>query len=121
MNTTTLDQARQFSLASLLTSYPEDELVHTLAELPLGDHPGAARMRAFLFGEGTVDDLRSAYVDLFDRGGDRASLYETEYGRMRGMSKGNDLADIAGFYRAFGLDLDPDTARETGDHVAIEL
>lgn len=121
MNTTTLDRARQFSLASLLTSYPEAELLHTIAELPLGDHPGAARIWGFLSQEGTIDDLRSAYVDLFERGGERASLYETEYGRMRGMSKGNDLADIAGFYRAFGLDLDPDHARETGDHIAIEL
>lgn len=121
MNTQTLDQARQFSLASLLTSYPEDDLADTVIALPLNEHPGAARMREFLSRAGTVDDVRSMYVELFDRGGDRASLNETEYGRMAGMSKGNDLADIAGFYRAFGLDLDPEHSHEVGDHVAVEL
>ena len=35
-----------------------------------------------------------------------ASVYETEHGRMRGLSKGHDLADLAGFYGAFGLPLD---------------
>ena len=68
-----------------------------------------------------LDELRSSYVDLFDRGDGRVPLYETEYGRMRGMSKGNDLADIAGFYQAFGLTNEADRVHEMLDHVAVEL
>ena len=59
---------------------------------------------------------------LFDYGAGRTPLYETEYGRMRGMSKGTELADINGFYRAFGLDAaDGDEQREMGDHLGVEL
>lgn len=117
------DTARDFALASMLAAYPDRELETTAETLrgALVDHAAAAPMFAFLDAEGGYDALRSRYVDLFDRGKGRTSLYETEYGRMRGMSKGNDLADIAGFYHAFGLDLDTDAAHEMLDHVAVEL
>jgi len=117
------DQARDFALASMLAAYPDRELEATTEGLrgALADHPAAAPVLAWLDAEGGYDALRARYVDLFDRGKGRTSLYETEYGRMRGMSKGNDLADIAGFYHAFGLDLDTDAAHEMLDHVAVEL
>jgi len=111
--------ARQFSLASLLVSYPDEEAGLTLVSLA-DDLPAMPPLSALLRSPGGVDELRSAYIDLFDRGQGRASLYETEYGRMRGMAKGNDLADISGFYAAFGLTLDDD-ARELLDHLGIEL
>lgn len=115
---TNLDSIRDFSLASLFTSYPDREVEQTLLELQreLGSHPaGQAMLRA---GAAGFDDVRSLYVELFDRGGQRASLYETEHGRMRGMGKGNDLADISGFYAAFGFTRDE---REMVDNVAVEL
>ena len=67
-----------------------------------------------------IDALRERWIALFDAGKERVPLYETEYGRMRGLSKGNDLADLRGFYRAFGLDLGPRTY-DMLDHLAIEL
>lgn len=115
-------RARQFALASLIAAYPDDELGEILMDLKadLGEHEGAGPMIAAL-GETSLEELQGTYIDLFDRGKERVSLYETEHGRMRGLSKGNDLADIAGFYLAFGLKLDDEKSHEMLDHVAVEL
>lgn len=45
-------------------------------------------------------------------------IYEVEYDRNRAVSQGPTLADIAGFYRAFGLEL---AVNERPDHLALEL
>lgn len=45
-------------------------------------------------------------------------IYEAEYDRNRALTQGTTLADIAGFYRAFGLDI---ATRERPDHLALEL
>jgi nitrate reductase assembly molybdenum cofactor insertion protein NarJ len=117
------ERARELTLASLLSSYPDDDFAATLGELgaPLANHEGASGVVAALALPEGVDDVRSAYLGLFDSGKDRASLYETEYGRMRGMAKGNDLADIAGFYNAFGVTVAADEVHELPDHIAVEL
>jgi putative dimethyl sulfoxide reductase chaperone len=113
-------RSRHFLLASQVTGYPDRDLAETLVALreELRDHEGVGAMVAML--PDRLEDLQSTYVDLFDRGKRRVSLYETEHGRMRGLAKGNDLADLAGFYLAFGLTLD-DTVHEMLDHVAIQL
>ncbi len=117
-----LARARTFSLLSLVTTYPGDDLAEGLRVAHDWMGPRAIVATASLLERAAaLDDLRGDYLGLFDGGGDRASLYETEYGRMRGMAKGNDLADIAGFYEAFGLALDPEAAHEMLDHVAVEL
>jgi len=117
------ERAREFALASALASYPDDELVETLRSLgpSLDEHPCAGRFVRAANAEGGIEELRSSYIDLFDRGNARIALYETEYGRMRGLSKGNDLADISGFYRAFGLTPDDSSTHEMLDHIAVEL
>lgn len=114
-------RARDFALGSLAAAYPDDELAETFALFGpvLREHPGLGPLVAEHERAG-VSALASRFIDLFDQGKQRVSLYETEYGRMRGMSKGRDLADLSGFYRAFGLVLD-DEAHEMLDHVAIEL
>ena len=123
-------RARELQLASLLAAYPVEGMPAALDEAvaAVGETHAApaAAVRRALQEAGALDDLRSRYLRLFETGQGRASLYETEYGRMRGMSKGNDLADIAGFYQAFGLKLDdnpenPEATREMLDHVAVEL
>jgi len=112
------DRARDLAFVSMLVTYPDDELADLV--VAAGPCRAATALAAALAAPQGLIDLRSRYVDLFDRGGQRASLYETEYGRMRGMSKGNDLADLAGFYQAFGLTLD-ERRHEMLDHLAIEL
>lgn len=46
--------------------------------------------------------------------------YETRYGSRHLFQQTQQLSDIAGFYRAFGLDLSDD-AKERPDHLAVEL
>lgn len=46
--------------------------------------------------------------------------YETEYGKAHIFRQAHDMGDIAGFYRAFGLEVS-DNARERLDHISIEL
>ncbi len=112
-------RARDFLLASLATAYPQPELAETLASPSLRDHPALGAM-ATTIADG-VEPLQRTYVELFDKGKGRVSLYETEHGRMRGLSKGRDLADLAGFYTAFGLALDDTDLHEMLDHIAVEL
>lgn len=47
-------------------------------------------------------------------------LYETEYGQSHIFRKSQKLADIAGFYKAFGVDLSPEL-NDRWDHVSVEL
>lgn len=46
--------------------------------------------------------------------------YETQYGSSHIFWQSQQLADIAGFYKAFGLALD-NAAHERVDHIAVEL
>ncbi len=46
--------------------------------------------------------------------------YETEYGKAHIFRQAHDMGDIAGFYRAFGLEVSDD-ARERLDHISVEL
>ncbi len=125
-----------FVLASILSAYPDDtffENVNLLLEDKslekqtdgsLKEHLEKLRSSLDLISkaEGGIDELRSEYIDLFDRGRQVNSLYETEYGRERAMVKGNELVDISGFYRAFGFETGAEDVRaEMVDHVAVEL
>ncbi len=116
----TVPRSRDFFLASLLVSYPDDEVTSSLLAVaePLREHEGAGPLLASLLREG-ADELRSRHIDLFDQGKGRTSLYETEYGRMAGLGKGNALADIQGFYLAFGFQAGD--LGESMDHAAVEL
>ena len=116
--------AGTFSIASMLAGYPDHEVEATCTNLGenLRQHTGP---RAFLDfvqqSGGSFDAARGRYLELFDTGKQRVSLYETEYGRMRSAGKGHDLADIGGFYQAFGLAVDHDGGNEMLDHLAVEL
>ncbi len=125
-----------FIFASLLAAYPGDRFRDDLGQLVgsgdlLTEESGPlresfnrvrARLADILDNQQALDDLRSEYINLFDRGRQTNSLYETEYGRERAMVKGNQLVDIAGFYKAFGLETGGDGVQaEMIDHVAVQL
>ena len=67
--------------------------------------------------------LERAYEEVFDpSGGPRCPPNETVYTAVtpqHAMMKSFELADIAGFYRAFGVEMTPGTERP--DHIAAEL
>ena len=68
-----------------------------------------------------IDDWRSTHTRLFGhtaRG--TACPYETEYGQQGLFEQPRELATIAGFYHAFGLEV-ATIDRERADHVSCEL
>lgn len=66
----------------------------------------------------SLADLQAAYQSTFGIAG--SLCYETEYGLPHEYRQSQEMADIAGFYRAFGFELGGDI-RERPDHVTVEL
>lgn len=133
---TTPRPAMAFLMASRLSSYPDahwpDGLWTLLADAQCAAACAAVdpdswprlyqHLDAVLTSAEALDRLRAEYIATFDHGRVHHSLYETEYSRDRALVKGQALADIAGFYRAFGLAFgQEDGAHEMLDHVAVEL
>lgn len=117
-------RALAFCLASRLTAWPDDQTLTEARMLAEGLEDGDAAERALISLAANAEraNLEPEYVTLFEVGKGRCPVHETEYGRMRGMSKGNELADIRGFYTAFGMDrAETDAARQMADHLAVEL
>jgi TorA-specific chaperone len=78
--------------------------------------PAAALARP----EADLDELRSSHQRLFGHTARGAvSPYETEYGEEVLFQQPQELGDLAGFLRAFGLELRAD-AHERLDHVSCE-
>lgn len=63
-------------------------------------------------------ELQAAHRRTFGTAG--SLCYETEYGLPHEYRQSQEMADIAGFYRAFGFNLGGEV-RERPDHVAVEL
>ncbi len=124
---TALASPAPFLLASLITSYPDSHFAeYTATVLVDADLSLPVEVRGkiedALQNINKLDDLRSEYIDVFDRSKELNPLYETEYGRERAMFKANELSDIAGFYKAFGFDMGGDeVTKEMPDHLSVEL
>jgi DMSO reductase family type II enzyme chaperone len=68
---------------------------------------------------GHLGEIEGEYNRLF-RTGLLCTPYETEYDPMRSVRKGQELADILGFYSAFGLGPSQEQ-KELPDHIGVEL
>jgi nitrate reductase assembly molybdenum cofactor insertion protein NarJ len=115
-------RALAFCLAGRLTAWPDAKLgedARTLADGLLDGDALELRL-AELARSSNREAMESAYIELFENGPRRSPIHETEYGRMRGLAKGNDLADVEGFYLAFGLTR-LDCGEAMADHLGAEL
>ncbi|MCZ7646164.1 MAG: molecular chaperone TorD family protein [Planctomycetota bacterium] len=92
------------------------------AAAKLGDGLGAAfKDYQQDLGAAALSDLRTAHGELFGhtlRGS--VPPYEEEYGEREIARMSSELADLCGFYEAFGMSVDPE-AHERGDHITAEL
>lgn len=68
--------------------------------------------------ETPLSALQDAHCRTFGIAG--SLCYETEYGLPHEYRQSQEMADIAGFYRAFGFNLGGQK-RERPDHIAVEL
>ncbi len=66
----------------------------------------------------TLDELQFAHRHTFGIAG--SLCYETEYGLPHEYQQSQEMADLAGFYKAFGFYTGGDV-RERPDHIAVEL
>ncbi len=100
------------------------ELRAALGRLGAGDDlKRAARDLGASLADASLERLSRAYHEAFDAsGGLRCSPHETAHTAetsQQALTRSFELADVAGFYRAFGVELTPGTER--ADHIAVEL
>lgn len=131
-----VDRALAYRALALVFRPPDAERLHALCTRELPELEGslarlgaaeatrmaAARLRARLEAA-EADGLRVAYERSFEpSGGLRCPPWETSHTvetPQHAMRSTFELADVAGFYRAFGVELEP--GGERPDHVAVEL
>jgi TorA maturation chaperone TorD len=69
----------------------------------------------------TVENLQSIYLRLVGHTiSKECPLYEGQYGAFHVYQQVQDLADIQGFYKAFGLDISEEE-KERCDHISVEF
>ena len=124
-----LARSHLYCLLSPLFLYPEEETLSGLnwvegeEAVALLRNPDGLK-EAFESLRGCLKnsaDLQSEFVRIFGHTlGEDCSPYETQYGGAHIFQQAQDLGDIAGFYRAWGLEVS-DQAKERLDHISIEL
>lgn len=91
--------------------------------LLLEDRPSLEALRALrpVVMSCSSDELEMSYVQTFGHAiSKECPPYETEYGQAHIFQQSQVLADIAGFYNAFGLELAPDL-NDRLDYISVEL
>jgi putative dimethyl sulfoxide reductase chaperone len=121
-----LRRAAIYRLCATTFGYPTPDRLAVVADLAervaaTARDPLAALALALARAARSADDadVTSEYVALFD-GAARCLPYEGGYGPPQLAGKSGQLADIAGFYAAFGL-TPSDGQPEVEDHVGTEL
>lgn len=122
----TLRRSAIYRLLALAFAYPMPDRIAEVAaaadHLAGGADGALAEALARLAASGHEADpgsLAGEYLDLFDRGV-RCPPYEGAYGPAQLGGKATMLADVAGFYAAFGLE--PTSGQpDMEDHIAAQL
>ena len=103
-------------------SHPKEDALQGLRECEEVGALGAGDVGSRLSGliecarSVTLEGLQSAYMHLFD-GMHGVAPYEVEHQKGREFQKSQRMADVMGFYRAFGVEPEGDRP----DHIACEL
>lgn len=118
-----------YGFLALAFAFPDEETLErlrarcasTTAGLKVLRCAKEARACAAALEGATAGGLQAAHLTCFGHAISKdCPPYEAEYGRANIFQKTELLADIAGFYRAFGLALAP-RFRDRPDHLATEL
>lgn len=131
-------RSRLYNVLSLCFLYPDQTIVAEISGASFGNllmssiralygkyrlRREAERFARVLRGlrGGSSTDLEAEYNSLFAPASSQSTpIFETEYGGGHIFAKTADLADIGGFYKAFGLRLSSNS-KERLDHIAVEL
>ena len=115
-----LSQALAYPTAVVVQDLLEEDLPFTLAiasSLPQDVAEALDALAAALEGTGT-ESLEAVYRDRLSHVHSRdCPLYETDHAAQAVWRQAQDLADLGGFYRAFGLE----ESGERVDHISVEL
>ncbi len=85
------------------------------------DEPLAALEGALRGASLSLQELHANYVDIFGHSiSKECPPYETQYGNGDVFQQAQALADIAAFYRAFGVEVSEEL-KDRLDHIAVEL
>lgn len=127
-----LARSRVYEFLSVGFLYPDPSLVDFLAShLPeveaylqhLGEDESATRLGTFAESADNLstEALQGEYLGVFGHAiSKECPPYETDYGQAHIFQQSQTLADIAGFYSAFGLQLSP-SFKDRQDHISAEL
>ncbi len=124
-----LTRSALYHLLSLAFLYPEEQNIsalqggmETMRNAPLaGNLPAKVEALLFILTRSPLPELQAQYRAIFGHVlSPECPLYETEYGNRAIFQQAQQMGDIAGFYRAFGLEVSP-TAKERLDHLSIQL
>jgi DMSO reductase family type II enzyme chaperone len=128
-----LEEARSYQLAAVGLMYPDRNwlvAIETFLDARKGDAENEVSEAELSLVNSlkqsldkySLDGFRQEYNRLFTATGNvLLPIYETEYALDIVFTKTKELADLKGFYLAFGLELGKDAHGERPDHICIEL
>lgn len=133
-----LTRSALYHILSACFLYPAEEKVSVLKELnfhefinslelcyqEVGDTKELQRCLKEVqrcFEDTSIETLRKVYQRIVGHTiSKECPLYETQYGAAHIYQQTHELADIQGFYKAFGLEIS-DVEKERSDHVSVEF
>ncbi len=127
-----LEEARGYQLAAMGFIYPDTNWLVAMEKLldaredagngrPAGESSLSSSLKQSLDEHG-LEGMAIEYNSLFTATGSvLIPIYETEYAMDTVFAKTKELADLNGFYLAFGVELGKDSQGERPDHASIEL